>query len=341
MVDALNADPDCDVGAAWFSETELDEIAHLVPDLDAVVLVRYPYNAAVGRLIDRAKRYDVPLAFDCDDLVFDIEFVPLIMETLGKDPRDVREWDVWFAYLGRLEASLRHCTSAITTTEPLAAHLSTRLPPGRVAVVPNFLHRGQQAYSEQLLSAKQRTGWARTNLATVGYFSGTPTHARDFALVVPSLIRLLDTRPHVTLRVVGHLDSNPELAAYANRIEVLPFLDFVALQRAIAEVEVNVAPLSHGVFNDCKSDLKFFEAAAVGTWTIASPNSAYSAAIDDTKTGRLARAHEWDDALAEALDLVADPDAYAARATQAAEHVYGAYAWDGHVDRILAALPLP
>ena len=31
MVAALNADPDCDIGAAWFSETELDAITHLVP----------------------------------------------------------------------------------------------------------------------------------------------------------------------------------------------------------------------------------------------------------------------------------------------------------------------
>ena len=53
MVHALNAAADCDVGAAWFSETELDEIAHLIPDLDAIVIVRYPYNAALGRLRDQ------------------------------------------------------------------------------------------------------------------------------------------------------------------------------------------------------------------------------------------------------------------------------------------------
>jgi glycosyltransferase involved in cell wall biosynthesis len=341
MVEALNAAPECGVGAAWFTETELDEIAHLVPDLDAIVIVRYPYNAALGRLIDRARRHDVPMVFDCDDLVFDIDFAPQIMETLGKDPEDVREWDVWFAYLGRLEASLRHCGSAITTTDPLREHLGRRTPPERVHVVPNFMNRLQQEFSARLLDAKQRSGWARTDGTTVGYFSGTPTHARDFAMVVPALARLLADRPDVTLRVVGFLDHSADaLAGYGDQIEVVPFLDFVALQREIAEVEINIAPLTHSVFNDCKSELKFFEAAAVGTWSLASPTPAFVGAIDDGKTGRLPRAHEWDDALADAVELAEDTEAYSAHAMLAAEHAHRGYAWDGHVERILAALPI-
>jgi glycosyltransferase involved in cell wall biosynthesis len=340
IVDALNAEPDCEVGAAWFTETELDEIAHLIPDLDAIVIVRYPYNAVIGRLIDRAKRHGVRLVFDCDDLVFDIDFAPLIMETIGKDPGNSREWDVWFAYLGRVEASMRHCTSAITTTEPLREHIGARITRDRVSVVPNFMNRIQQQYSAQLLAAKQDGGWRRTDLVTVGYFSGTPTHARDFALTVPALVRLFDSDPQVTLRVVGFLDSHSALMEYADRIELLPFVDFVHLQRIIAEVEVNLAPLSHGMFNNCKSELKYFEAAAVGTWSIASPTWAVAGAIDDGKTSRLARAHEWDGALAEAVDLARDTTTYAARAGDAAEQVHRTYSWNGHVEGILAALRL-
>jgi glycosyltransferase involved in cell wall biosynthesis len=340
MVAAINADPDCGVGAGWFSEVELDDIAHLLPDLDAIVIVRYPYNAALGRLIDRAKRHGVPLVFDCDDLVFDIEYVPLIMETLGKDPEDVREWDVWFAYLGRLEASLRHCSWAVTTTDRLREHLGLRMPPERVGIVPNFMNREQQEFSSLLLDAKQASGWRRDDRTTVGYFSGTPTHARDFSLVVPALVRLLEARPEVDLRVVGFLERHEDLEAFGKRIELVRFQDFVALQRVIAEVEVNIAPLTHGVFNDCKSELKYFEAAAVGTWTVASASQSFVAAIDDGKTGRLARAYEWDAALGEAVDMVGDPATYAARVTGAAQDVHRTYAWDGHVERILAALPL-
>ena len=99
-------------------------------------------------------------------------------------------------------------------------------------------------------------------------------------------------------------------------------MHYVELQRSIAEVEVNIAPLSHTAFNICKSDLKFFEAAAVGTWTVASHTPSLDDAIDDGVTGRLAKAHEWDDALREAVALARDPQAYADRVTPAAEKAH-------------------
>ena len=89
-------------------------------------------------------------------------------------------------------------------------------------------------------------------------------------------------------------------------------MHYVELQRSIAEVEVNIAPLQHNAFNVCKSDLKFFEAAVVGTWTVASHTPSLDAAVDDGVTGRLARDHEWDGALAEAVDLARDTERYAA-----------------------------
>ena len=73
---------------------------------------------------------------------------------------------------------------------------------------------------------------------------------------------------------------------------------------------------------------------------MASASQSFVAAIDDGKTGRLARAYEWDAALGEAVDMVGDPATYAARATDAAQDVHRTYSWNGHVERILAALPL-
>ncbi len=45
------------------------------------------------------------------------------------------------------------------------------------------------------------------------------------------------------------------------RITFAPFVDFVELQRLIAEVDVNIFPLVQNTFTNCKSQLKFFEAA--------------------------------------------------------------------------------
>ena len=94
----------------------------------------------------------------------------------------------------------------------------------------------------------------------VGYFSGSPSHARDFAIAAPAIARLMRADPRVVLRVVGFFDPHPQLAALRDRIEVAPLQDFINLQRSIAEVEINIAPLQDNVFTNCKSDRRFFEA---------------------------------------------------------------------------------
>ena len=86
-----------------------------MPELDAIVVARYPWNAALRELVQSAERHGVPLVFDCDDLVFDVGFAELVMSSLGKDPDVNAEWDVWFAYMGRLQASLDACRGATTT----------------------------------------------------------------------------------------------------------------------------------------------------------------------------------------------------------------------------------
>ena len=69
--------------------------------------------------------------------------------------------------------------------------------------------------------------------------------------------------------------------------------DFRKLQRLMAEVDVNIAPLLINDFTNCKSELKFFEAAAVETTTIASPTYTFLEAISDGKNGFLAKPGEW------------------------------------------------
>lgn len=335
-VDALNH-ADASIGAAWFCDDELRALTRIVPELDVIVVARYPWNAALRELVQCAERHQVPLVFDCDDLVFDVGFAEVVMSSLGKDSDVNAEWDVWFAYMGRLRASLDVCRGATTTNPVLARQLSAYVEDAP-AIVPNVMNRAQQAYSRELLDAKVANGWRRSGSVTFGYFSGTPSHVRDFAIASPALARLLDEDDDVSVRIVGFLDDLGALEPHRERVEFQKFMHYVELQRSIAEVEVNIAPLSHTAFNICKSDLKFFEAAAVGTWTVASHTPSLDDAIDDGVTGRLAKAHEWDAALREAVTLARDPRAYAERATQAAEVAHRRWAWDSVAEPLARAL---
>jgi hypothetical protein len=109
-----------------------------------------------------------------------------------------------------------------------------------VGVVPNYLAPDQEAASRRLLDAKRRRGFRGDERVTVGYFSGTPTHNKDFAVAAPALARLLAADPGVDLRIGGFPPSIGSLAPFAERIEVVPLQDYLNLQRVIAEV-VNIA----------------------------------------------------------------------------------------------------
>lgn len=341
MVEALQRDPRLHTSATWFSGEELDHIHKLIPLLDAIVITRFQYGAALERVVRRVRQCGVRVLFDCDDLVFDVRYAPLVMDSLGQDIEDEARWDYWYGYMGRLGASAQLADAGITTNPYLAERMRAALGDTPVSVVPNFLNREQQVYSRQLLAAKRKNNWRRNREVTIGYFSGTPTHRRDFAVAAPALARLLDNDDAVRIRVAGYLDETGALGRHKTRVEIVPHMNYIALQRSIAQVEINIAPLQDNTFTNCKSELKFFEAAAVGTWTVATPTSTFAAAIVPGETGALARAHEWDDALQEAVDLARDTKRYAALADAAAEHVHVRYGWDQFAEQILRAVEAP
>ena len=108
---------------------------------------------------------------------------------------------------------------------------------------------------------------------------------------------MLRDDPRVVLRLVGFLRPSAALAAFAHRIERVPLHDFLNLQRLIGGVEFNIVPLRANDFTNCKSELKYFEAAIVGTATLAAPTHAFRAAIADGDNGWLVPSYGWEEAL--------------------------------------------
>jgi glycosyltransferase involved in cell wall biosynthesis len=273
-----------------------------------------------------------------DDLVFDLDHVHLLIDTLDQDPESEITWDNWFGWIGRIGATLRLCDGAITTNPFLGKQIEAFAPWLRARVVPNFLNCEQQAVSRRLFEAKRRSGFARDAQIHVGYFSGTPTHNRDFAVAQAALARLLDRNPHLVVRVVGFLEPGEELLRHRGRLEVHSLQDFLNLQRLVAEVEVNMVPLQDNVFTNCKSELKYFEAAICGTLTVASPTFVFRNALTDGQTGFLAYAHEWEAKLEAAVASLKEPDGYAAMAERAFVHAESVYGWNRQARAIVAAV---
>jgi glycosyltransferase involved in cell wall biosynthesis len=339
MIEALGAEPGRRISASWFTRADLDCSLDFVDRADVLVICRTRYDNMIGRLVARARARGLRVLFDVDDLIFDSNYAHLIADTLDLRLLSTADWDGWFAYIARLGATLRLCDGAITTNSMLADCIVDYAPWMEPSIVPNFLNRAQMEVSRRIYERKRCAHFRRDRRIHVGYFSGSPTHNKDFRIVASALVNLLERDPRLTLRVVGFLDPTGELMRYRKRVETYPLQDFINLQRLQAEVEFNIAPLQNNIFTNCKSELKYFEAAIVGSVTIASPTPIFVRAIADGESGFLAGAHDWENKIAQVVALLDDgPQRYAAIAECAFVRAQQTYAWDGQAAAIEAAL---
>lgn len=337
MAQVLNEAPDArpdEISAGYFFLDDLPLVPNLADLADLLVICRTRYDHRVAQLIAAFRSRGKRVLYDTDDLVFDPAFAHLLITTLDLDPRDPRVWNDWFAYTARLGATLAQCDGAITTTPTLAERIRAvaQVP---VAIVPNFLNREQLALSDALFEAKCGRALGEDGLVHLGYFSGSPSHNRDFAMVVPALQTLLDEDESLGVVVVGFIEPGPALERFGTRVKKFPFQDYVNLQRLIARVEYNLMPLQYNIFTHCKSELKYFDAAVVGTPSIASPTVSYRSAIRHGENGYLAQSHQWLAVLRQAL---AERERYHVIAQRAHEHARTRYAWASQRQTILAAL---
>lgn len=336
MAQVLNEGPDggAEVSAGCFFRADLHALDRIAALADVLVICRSGYEHHVAQLIARLRAAGKPVLFDVDDFVFDTDYTHLIIDTLALDKNDPRVWGDWFGMIARMGQTLKCCDGAITTNAFLAERIRdfAGLP---VAVVPNFMNREQLEMSDAVLAEKRAAGFAGDGSVTLGYFSGSPSHRLDYAIVEPALERLLEADDRLQLLTVGYIEPGPGMARFGNRVKRAPFHDYVNLQRLIGTVEFNLMPLQANVFTDCKSELKYFEAAASGTVSVASPSHNYAACLRDGHNGFIARAHEWERVLRRAVDRLAD---YPVLAGAARDDAVGRYAWTTQRPALLAAL---
>ena len=301
MAQAIN-DYSKTYSASYFFIHDLHSIDSLTDLADVLVLVRVRFDADVDRLIRRFRLESKPVLYDLDDHIFDLEATPLLVSSLNQGLSRYGRIEKWVGVVGRIRHSLERVDGIITTTQFLADQLreSFDIP---VAVVPNFLNTEQRVYSETVRSSVPRPA---ADEPVIGYFSGSASHNRDYQIAEDGLRAVLESYPKARLRIAGYLDIPESLKPYGNRIDRLPFMDFLQLQRAIGEVTINLSPIQHNVFAHSKSELKYFEAAAAGVITVASPSPVFVETIRHGTNGFLADAASWPDVLLEAVSLSED-----------------------------------
>lgn len=334
MVKAINSNEDASVAASYFFLEDFHQVDKIADLADLLVICRSMYSHSVNQLVTKFRVRNKRVLFDIDDLVFDTRYAHLVIRTLDQDVDNPRVWHDWFSWIARWGESLRLCDGAITTNGFLADRIAefTHKP---VSVVPNFINREQLDLAQRVYRCKEKNGFARDGKITFGYFSGSPSHNLDYAIITSALEEVLARDPRTELMVVGYIEAGPSLARFGKRIKYQPFQDYVNLLRLIGSVEFNLIPLQDNIFTNCKSELKYFDAAIAGTISIASPSYTYAAAIQDGVNGYLSCAHQWTSVICRAIENIGD---YAKIATSAHEDALTKYSWQNQRLKIIQAL---
>ena len=302
-------------------------LSSYAPQFSIFIFHRVLFTPAVAKLIGRIKQEGKEIIFETDDLVY--------------DPQYLRHMD-YFVQMNALERKLyengvggeiladpyvRVCT---TSTNFLAEKLKERNK--QVFVVKNRLSSQDVAWAEQIFGKKATSYQLRaTDTIRIAYFSGTASHNKDFAVITPVLVRLLEKYPQMRLVLVGPLDVTSVLNQFASQIERAPFAPRKEHFANVASVDINLAPLEIGnPFCESKSELKWFEAGIVGVPTVASATAPFREAITDGIDGYVAANDaEWQEKLEE---LITDRDRRVAMGERARQTALTRYTTDSAND---------
>jgi len=306
----------------YFFQKELNAVFDLLEIADLLVFCRTKWCIEYDYIAHKAKNAGIPVLYDVDDLVFSLDYLPLLVNSLNVpihlDDYENNEvhYDFWFADISRIHHMAKMADGFIATN-PYLGNKMTDIFDKPFGVIENFLNEEQIMYSDKCLNYKKKM--VSLNPFEIGYFSGTPSHVNDFRKVAPEINEFLLDYHDAVLRVVGFMEFPTYMKPMLEkgRIKFTPLVDFLELQRLTAQVDVSIVPLIDNVFTNCKSELKYFEASIVCTPTIATPIYSYAHSIQHGVTGILCREGQWYGALKElytnqvnALNMAASANQY-------------------------------
>ncbi len=262
-----------------------------------VILYRVPGYPLVMQLIERLHALRLPVAWEVDDLIFDRGLFLLNRNVDSLEP-EMREGILSGVELYR--SAMLACGAGIAST-PHLAQVMREAGLAQTWVIENALDDETLSLAAGL--RRRRAAAAPRDIVLVTYGSGTKTHDADFRQAAPALLRALQARPNLRLRIVGELTLPEDFSAVAAQVERLPPVPFARYMALLAEGDIGLAPLEPTLFNDSKSNIKFLESAVLGLPSICSPRAHFTDAVQDGQNSLLADTEAaWFDALCRLAD---------------------------------------
>lgn len=261
-----------------------------------VIFHRVDPEGRIAETVRRLKAQGKEIIFDADDLLFDPRYLEFVEYYRNAGNLEMKRYENG---IGRGFVEDPYVKVATASTSYLGDKLKGC---GKKAfVVRNRLSEKEVRLADFVLSRHAKIADERVCL---GYFSGTPSHDKDLATITEPLCRVLEKHPKARLILAGPVKVSEKLAAYQDRIGVLPRVPRSDYYDNLFKVDINLVPLEKdNPFCEAKSEIKFIEAGIMRIPTVAVRNRTFSEAIEDGLSGMLAgTADEWVDKIGQLVE---------------------------------------
>ncbi|MDE3838796.1 hypothetical protein C0966_05300 [Bacillus methanolicus] len=250
------------------------------------VIIFHRIGTHLKEFVQKAKKKDILVIYDIDDLIFTEEFVN-VLERLGKATYSQGKY-----YVDNIRSTIKLFNHATCTTDNLKKSLHS-IGVENVEIIPNFFHekllkKSKAAYLQKKNIKKQR------EKIIIGYPSGSNTHMRDLEIAVPALKKILRQYLNVEIHLLGRIEIPNGLKEFSNRITTHPYVPWMSLPELLADLDISIAPLENNLFCNSKSPLKYVESSLVCVPIVASSTKPFQKVIRQGITGFTASStYEW------------------------------------------------
>ncbi|MEH6721811.1 MAG: glycosyltransferase [Aurantimonas endophytica] len=253
----------------------MDKVEEFVSGLwraDIALFYRVPAIPDISAAIAYARSLGLPTIYEIDDLIFEQDHYPPSHSSYGGLINE-GEYAGLLTGTPLFKTAMANCDYGIASTPSLACHMRKVVRTGHCYVHRNALGDSllQRGFRQNIHPAKNN------DKVTIFYGSGTKAHNSDFeSLAAPALERLLNKHANVEIVIVGYLKVPDGLKTFGSRVRQFPILaDHEVYWSLLREAHINIAVLEPSEMNDCKSEIKWLEAAVLGVPSVVSDTKTY------------------------------------------------------------------
>lgn len=282
----------CGISTSFSHWLDVPRCTNSLQFASSVIFYRVPKTKLTNSYFNEAKRLGLNVGYDIDDPIFDI---PTYSNNINLDYLDVKEKIGILSSSSAFESMIRMCDYAIASTPAMLDKIK-KVTNKEVYLLRNMVD------SESMNVVKYINDFGvrkpkKANEFTIVYMSGSRAHEADFRCALSGLDRILNDFEKVKLIIHGHaLVGDMLKEKYPTKVKIIGFSDYYTYLESFVGVDLNIIPLVQDDFNNCKSAIRFMEAALFNVPSLISYTGDFINIVKEGFTGEFVREEsEWYD----------------------------------------------